>query len=81
MSQVNYPEPRTLQWVPMSRGAYPEWSIEAGIDTGKKLYVARATHQSGLVPGKLHVGHSDVYIAFDGKEVNKSEYEVCNFLH
>ncbi|XP_035701025.1 uncharacterized protein LOC110861924 isoform X2 [Folsomia candida] len=76
MSRVMQAEPRGLQWVAMSRGSFPKFAVEAGIDSGKKLYVARASHAGGVVPGKLHVGHSSAYIAYDGKEISMPNYEV-----
>lgn len=69
-------EPYTIQWVPKSGGSHAKFAVHAGLDSGKKLYVARAHHNGGIVPGKLHIGHSSVYIPFDGKEVPKSSYEV-----
>ncbi|OXA38210.1 Natterin-3 [Folsomia candida] len=75
MSRVMQAEPRGLQWVAMSRGSFPKFAVEAGIDSGKKLYVARASHAGGVVPGKLHVGHSSAYIAYDGKEISMPNYE------
>lgn len=53
-------EPRQIMWLQMSHGAHPKFSVHAGIDSGKKLYVARAYHFGGMIPGKLHIGHSHV---------------------
>jgi hypothetical protein len=46
------------------------------MDSRAKLFVCRATHENGIVPGKLHVGHKSAYIAFGGKEHAKSSYAV-----
>ncbi|CAG7630227.1 unnamed protein product, partial [Allacma fusca] len=39
-------------------------------------YVARAYHEGAVIPGKLHVSHSHVYIPYDMKEVPVPSYEV-----
>ncbi|OXA36670.1 putative squalene--hopene cyclase [Folsomia candida] len=75
MSRVSIAEPRGLQWVPMTKGSFPKFAVEAGIDSGKKLYIARASHAGGQIPGKFHVGHTSAYIAYAGKEVSKPDYE------
>lgn len=41
----------------------------------KDLFVARGHHNGGLIPGKLHVGHSSAYISYGGLEISKTEYE------
>lgn len=69
-------EPRNITWIPSSNGAHAKFAVHAGMDSGKKLYVARAHHSGGVIPGKLHIGHSNVYIPFDGQEITKSQYEV-----
>jgi len=58
-----------LEWVAASGGSHPEDSIRAGIDSGEKVYVARAHHEGVTVPGKLHNTHSHVYIPFNMVEV------------
>jgi len=69
-------EPHRITWVSKSNGTHAKFAVHAGIDSGKKLYVARAHHEGGVIPGKLHIGHSHVYIPFGGKEVSKQQYEV-----
>lgn len=71
-------QPRHISWVAKSNGAHANFSVHAGTDSGKDLFVARAQHMGGLIPGKLHVGHSKVYIPFGGEEVSKTQYEVRN---
>jgi len=66
----------TLAWVPASGGDKPKEAIHAGIDSGNKCFVARAHHEGGIIPGKLHKTHDVVYIPYDGKEVFKDDYEV-----
>ncbi|ODM93865.1 Natterin-3 [Orchesella cincta] len=69
-------EPRQITWVPKSHGGHAKFAVHAGIDSGNKLYVARAHHFGGIVPGKLHIGHSHVYIPYNGLEVSVPQYEV-----
>jgi len=69
-------DPQTISWVPQSGGDRPKFAVHAGIDEGAKLFVARAHHDGALVPGKLHVGHSSIYIPYNMKEEPKDDYEV-----
>lgn len=69
-------EPRRITWVPKSNGTHAKFAVHAGIDSGRKLYVARAHHNGGVIPGKLHVGHDCAYIPFGGEEIKKPQYEV-----
>ncbi len=69
-------EPRNITWIPKSNGAHAKFAVHAGIDSGNKLYVARAQHSGGVIPGKLHIGHPNVYIPYNGQEISKSQYEV-----
>lgn len=62
----------SLSWVPKSDGEFVSSSqggVHAGIDANSELYVARASHDGSLVPGKLHVSHSTVYIPYNMTEV------------
>lgn len=69
-------EPKKISWISKSNGAHAEFAVQAGIDSGKKLYVARAHHAGGVIPGKLHIGHPHIYIPYGGQEISKVEYEV-----
>lgn len=63
----------SLQWAAKSNGEFVGSSVggvHAGIDSGSELYVARAYHEGAIVPGKLHVGHSNVYIPYNMAEVS-----------
>lgn len=63
----------SLQWVPKSNGDYiASGGVHAGIDSGNELYVARAYHEGAIVPGKLHVTHSSVYIPYNMAEVSET---------
>ena len=70
------PEESKLQWVRGSEGSHPEGAVKAGTDHGVPIFVARARHQGGLVPGKLHHGHKAVYVPWGGVEHAKKGYEV-----
>jgi hypothetical protein len=58
-----------LEWVSASGGSHPSDSVRAGYDSGEKVYVARANHEGAVTPGKLHNGHSHVYIPYNMEEV------------
>lgn len=65
----------SLQWVPKSNGEYivsVSGGVHAGVDSGDELYVARAYHDGAIVPGKLQVSHSSVYIPYNMSEVSKT---------
>ena len=70
------PKENKLQWVSGSNGSHPGEALKAGTDHGVPIFVARARHQSCLVPGKLHHGHKAVYVPWGGVEHAKKEYEV-----
>lgn len=67
----------SLTWCAASGGDKPKDAIQAGVDSGNKVYVARAHHEGIIIPGKLHKTHDVVYIPYNTKEVMKSDYEVC----
>ncbi|CAG7787162.1 unnamed protein product [Allacma fusca] len=69
-------EPYRCEWVAMEGGSHPKFGVHAGIDSGNKLYVARAHHEGAIVPGKLHISHSHVYIPYNMEEVPVFSYEV-----
>ena len=69
-----------LQWIACSNGHYPENAVEAGIDNGARLLVARAHINGALVPGKLHVGHNACYVPENGLEIPVYNYEVCEIV-
>ncbi|XP_075992380.1 natterin-4-like [Anticarsia gemmatalis] len=64
-------------WVRACNGCVPTGAVIAGVDVdGKAMYVARAKHESYLVPGKLVATHGNAFIPWYGKEIAKMEYEV-----
>jgi len=74
--------PNKITWVSPKNGKHPKFSVHAGMDNGQKVYVARAHHQNGIIPGKFVTGHTSAYIPFDSKEIAVSNYEVIfTFIH
>jgi len=69
-------------WIPSGNGQVPPGAVQGGQDTnGEPVFVARAQHESDLVPGKLIPSHQVAYVAFGGSEHPHSNYEVlcgCN---
>lgn len=62
-------------WVPASGGQVPPEAVPGGMD-GEQLYIARARHESALIPGKLVPSHGVAYISWGGAEHPCTEYEV-----
>jgi len=69
-------QPNGIQWIPMRGGQSPPFATQAGLDSGRELYVIRGFHQGGTIPGKLHVGHTSAYIGYNGEEIPMPNYEV-----
>ncbi|XP_011206592.2 C3 and PZP-like alpha-2-macroglobulin domain-containing protein 8 [Bactrocera dorsalis] len=63
-------------WVPASNGTVPPSAVEGGFDGAEQLYIARARHESDLIPGKLHPSHGVAYVAWGGGEHGHADYEV-----
>jgi len=70
------PKPIGIQWVPMEGGQHPPFAIQAGNDQGSPLFVIRASHEGGMIPGKLHDGHLSAHVGYDGQDICKPQYEV-----
>ncbi|KAF2904887.1 hypothetical protein ILUMI_01289, partial [Ignelater luminosus] len=67
-------------WVAASGGNVPPRAFQGGEDNGQPLYVARATFEGGLLPGKLLPTHGTAYIPWGGNENAVADYEVlCDF--
>lgn len=49
--------PSHAVWVGSTGGNVPEGAFVGGDDNGEPLYVARANHEGGLLPGKLVASH------------------------
>lgn len=64
-------------WIPSANGQVPPGALQGGQDqNGEPIYVARARHDSTLVPGKLVPSHNVAYVAYGGAEHPHSQYEV-----
>ncbi|KAM5531106.1 hypothetical protein V8D89_015220 [Ganoderma adspersum] len=58
------------QWISPVDGFVPLSAIVGGQEThGDLLYVARASYQGGIHPGKASPQYGNVFISFDGKEI------------
>lgn len=65
-------------WCQTSGGEIPPTAIKVGVDKdGGDIYMGRATHNGDLLPAKVIPNHNCAYIAYDGEEHRKDEYEVC----
>lgn len=55
----------------------PPSAVHGGIDQdGTQIYVGRAFHEGDWIPAKVIPEKNVAYVAYDGKEVAKSEYQV-----
>lgn len=64
-----------VAWVPGTEGAVPPNAVLGGFDN-ENLYVGRAQHEGGVLPGKVVSSHGVCYVAWGGAEHGKPEYEV-----
>ena len=63
----------------MTHGQVPRDAFITGTqDTGSRLFVARAEHNGGMHPCKLHEGHNDraAHLSWGGGEHLKYDYEI-----
>lgn len=68
-------------WVAAESGAVPPNALQGGDDAGEPMFIARASFQGGLVPGKLVPSHGVCYVPWGGAENPVPNYEVlcdCN---
>jgi len=65
-----------VSWVAASAGEVPEGALVGGEDNGSPLYIARAEHEGGIIPGKFLAEHGVAYIPWGGAENAKDAYEV-----
>jgi len=64
-------------WIPGSNGQIPDGAVVCGSEAnGDPLFVARASLNGGLHPGKIRFAFGAALIGFGGKEVPVSNYEV-----
>ncbi|XP_046391920.1 uncharacterized protein LOC124160192 isoform X2 [Ischnura elegans] len=76
MANYNYGGSSLPKWESACNGRVPPGAFVGGKDLDSDLYIARARHGGGWVPGKLNPNHGKCYIPWGGKEVAMSEYEV-----
>ena len=65
-----------VRWESWARGGLPGGAVCGGREGGGGVYVARARHRGGLVPGKVHDKYRTAYISWGGEEHEKAECEV-----
>ncbi|XP_028164303.1 uncharacterized protein LOC114355567 isoform X2 [Ostrinia furnacalis] len=65
------------QWIDMTGGQVPPGAVVGGQDcSGEPLYVARASHEGAVIPGKLVQSHGAAYVPWGGLEHGKPQYQV-----
>ncbi|KAG8242533.1 hypothetical protein J6590_063646 [Homalodisca vitripennis] len=64
-----------VAWVPSEGGVIPPNAVLGGFDN-ENLYVGRAQHEGGVIPGKVLSSHGVCYVAWGGAEHGKQDYEV-----
>lgn len=68
-------------WVAADGGSVPPSGMQGGDDNGEPMFVARASFQGALIPGKLVPSHGVCYVPWGGAENPVPNYEVlceCN---
>ena len=64
-------------WLPGQNGRIPAGAIVCGWEAnGDPLFVARASLNGGIHPGKIRFAFGAAFIGFGGKEVPVANYEV-----
>ncbi|XP_065369116.1 uncharacterized protein LOC135961541 [Calliphora vicina] len=64
-------------WISAHPGSTPGNAVHAGHDIDMTtIYVCRAYHNGNLLPGKAVPGRSCAYISYQGKEIQKPNYEM-----
>lgn len=67
-----------LAWAPASGGNIPRNAVVGGRDNTARedLFIGRVILGNEAVPGKVVRSHNVLYIAYNGKEIPHSNYEV-----
>lgn len=68
-------------WVGADSGSVPSGGMQGGDDNGEPMFVARASFEGALIPGKLVPSHGVCYVPWGGGEHGVTNYEVlceCN---
>ncbi|XP_066900742.1 uncharacterized protein [Halyomorpha halys] len=69
-------------WVDASGGSVPSDAVKGGQDAdGGIMYVGRAYHEEDLLPAKVCPTHGCAFVAYDGQEHTKTEYQVLCSSH
>jgi len=64
-------------WIAGSNGQIPDGAVVCGREAnGEPLFVARASLNGGVHPGKIRFAFGAAFIGFGGKEVPVANYEV-----
>ncbi|XP_059058501.1 uncharacterized protein LOC131851959 [Achroia grisella] len=71
--------PDGIRWVKacLSQNCVPPGALLVGFDADKEeIYAARAEHEGDIIPAKFIPAKNACYIAYDGEEVAKDQFEV-----
>jgi hypothetical protein len=68
-----------ITWVTQRDGKIATGAVVGGSNHKGSVYVARAEHNGEMIPGKLIPSFKSCYIAFNGGEVRKKEYQVSYY--
>ncbi|XP_041988952.1 uncharacterized protein LOC121740345 [Aricia agestis] len=69
----------TYRWVPacLSQRSIPPGALMVGVDAdGEEIYAGRAHHEGDILPAKVIPSKNACYIAFNGEEILKDQFEV-----
>ncbi|XP_071444598.1 uncharacterized protein [Hetaerina americana] len=67
---------KSTEWKPISDGVIPDDAFFAGSNPNSPLFVGRAYHGGDLLPGNVSLSNKVCYVPWQGKEYEKTEYEV-----
>lgn len=63
-------------WVAGDSGSVPPSALQGGDDNGEPMFIARASFQGCMIPGKLVPSHGVCYVPWGGAENAVNQYEV-----
>ncbi|XP_046967316.1 uncharacterized protein LOC124535232 [Vanessa cardui] len=69
----------TYRWVPacLSQRSIPMGALRVGTDVdGDEIYAGRAHHEGDILPAKVIPSKNACYIAYNGEEIPKDQFEV-----
>lgn len=77
--------PVPYYWIQSNVGAeIPTSAVQGGFDSdGTSIYVGRSFHEGDWIPAKVIPQKNIAYVAYNGQEIPKEEYEVrfCFFFY